>query len=246
MTAGRGRRPRIRRLDEDERRLWEKVVESVEPLHPQAAGGRLDSDSIAPDSIVGDSIAASPPAHPSPLRVSPPLPVEPPRPPKIVRPVGPTRHPFAVAPSAVIHVKHVERADGLPPAVKAPPSLARLDPRTKRRLVRGAIPIDDRLDLHGYTEAAAHALLRGFLIGARAHGARVVLVITGKGAGPGKEHRGPHERGILRRAVPHWLADPTLRDVVLGFEEAHLAHGGAGAIYVRLRRAGGRGGEGTR
>ncbi|NLH80213.1 MAG: hypothetical protein GX458_05135 [Phyllobacteriaceae bacterium] len=231
------RRPRVRRLGDEERRLWEKVVETVEPLHGEAANRRVDAESIAPESN------AAAPAVPAPSMPAPP--VEPPRPPRIVRPTGPTRHPL-VAPPGVIHVKHAERADGLPPAVKAPPSLARIDPRTKRRLVRGVLPIDDRLDLHGYTEAAAHALLRGFLIGARAHGARVVLVITGKGAGPGKEHRAPHERGVLRRAVPHWLADPTLRDVVLGFEEAHLAHGGAGAIYVRLRRAGGRGGEGGR
>ncbi|MCE1235324.1 MAG: Smr/MutS family protein [Hyphomicrobiales bacterium] len=142
-------------------------------------------------------------------------------------------------------MKHLERPDGLAPAVTAPPSLTRLDHRTKRRLVRGAIPIDERLDLHGYTEAAAHSLLRGFLITARARGARMVLVITGKGQGPGKDRgRGPDDRGVLRRAVPHWLADPTLRDVVLGYEEAHLAHGGAGAIYVRLRRP--RGAKGDR
>ena len=235
MIPGRGRRPRVRRLGDDERLLWEKVVESVEPLHAPDRAGRLEAESNAPESI-----AASPPS-PTPDAPAPPPPVVVPHIPRIVRPTGPTRREPSGGISPVIHVKHAERADGLPPAVKAPPSLARIDPRTKRRLVRGSLPIDDRLDLHGYTEAAAHALLRGFLIGARARGARVVLVITGKGAGPGKEHRAPHERGILRRAVPHWLADPTLRDVVLGFEEAHLAHGGAGAIYVRLRRLRGRG-----
>lgn len=117
----------------------------------------------------------------------------------------------------------------------APPSLERFDHRTRRRLVNGAVAIDDRLDLHGMTQDAAHSALRHFLFGARARGARIVLVITGKGKtrGPGTD---PHDRGVLRRAVPHWLADPTLRELVIGFEEAHLAHGGAGAIYVRLRR----------
>jgi DNA-nicking Smr family endonuclease len=45
------------------------------------------------------------------------------------------------------------------------------------------------------------------------------------------------ERGVLRRQVPLWLALPDLRSLVVGFEEAHVAHGGEGALYVRLRRA---------
>ena len=57
-----------------------------------------------------------------------------------------------------------------------------------------------------------------------------MLVITGKGG------RGQAERGVLRRQVPHWLALPEFRDLVIGFEDAHIAHGGEGALYVRLRR----------
>jgi DNA-nicking Smr family endonuclease len=41
---------------------------------------------------------------------------------------------------------------------------------------------------------------------------------------------------VLRRQVPHWLRGPDLRDIVLGFEEAHVTHGGEGALYVRLKR----------
>lgn len=234
MTSSRGR-TRTRRLSEEERRLWQKVAESIEPLDAGAARRRLDIESIAVESI-----SAAPPVADGPTVAEPNPSVEPPREPRIVRPTGSSRRGIAAGRLPMIHVKQAERSDGLAPAVTAPPSLSRLDQRTKRRLVRGSIPIDERLDLHGYTEAAAHSLLRGFLITARSRGARVVLVITGKGQGPGKDHRGPHERGILRRAVPHWLADPSLRDVVLGFEEAHLAHGGAGAIYVRLRRPKGR------
>ena len=61
-------------------------------------------------------------------------------------------------------------------------------------------------------------------------GASVVLVITGKGK-PGSS-----ERGVLRRQVPHWLALPEFRLCVSGFEEAHVGHGGEGALYVRMRR----------
>jgi DNA-nicking Smr family endonuclease len=42
---------------------------------------------------------------------------------------------------------------------------------------------------------------------------------------------------VLRRQVPHWLKLPELRDYVIGFESAHIAHGGEGALYVRVRRA---------
>jgi DNA-nicking Smr family endonuclease len=59
-----------------------------------------------------------------------------------------------------------------------------------------------------------------------------VLVITGKGK-IGAES----ERGILRRQVPQWLALPEFRAVVVGFEQAHIGHGGEGALYIRIRRA---------
>jgi DNA-nicking Smr family endonuclease len=59
-----------------------------------------------------------------------------------------------------------------------------------------------------------------------------VLVITGKGK-IGAES----ERGVLRRQVPEWLRQPEFRTFVVGFEEAHVGHGGAGALYVRIRRS---------
>src|SRR5215475_121077 len=117
------------------------------------------------------------------------------------------------------------------PPPKAPPPLMPIDRRLKQRLARGQIEIDGRIDLHGRTLNEAHAALLRFLHRAQGEGAKTVLVITGKG-GPDLE-RG---RGVLRRQVPLWLALPDLRAYVLAVEEAHLAHGGAGALYVRLRR----------
>ena len=189
-----GRR-RVRILAEEERRLWDKVAETVEPLDARAAH-RLAA-TVEPDE---PSVPAPPPAI---AAVAPPPEPTPPRERVTLRPTGPTRRP----PSGrlpVIHVKHSD-GHGLPPAVVAPPSLERFDHRTRRRLVNGAVAIDDRLDLHGMTQDAAHSALRHFLFGARARGARIVLVITGKGKtrGPGAD---PHDRGVLRRAVPHWLA----------------------------------------
>jgi DNA-nicking Smr family endonuclease len=115
------------------------------------------------------------------------------------------------------------------PAPKAPP-LMQIDRRLRQRLARGQIEIDARLDLHGRTLSEAHAALLRFLHRAQGDGAKIVLVITGKGGDTGSG------RGALRRQVPLWLALPELRAHVLGVEEAHAAHGGSGALYVRLRR----------
>jgi DNA-nicking Smr family endonuclease len=104
----------------------------------------------------------------------------------------------------------------------------------KQKLGRGTEAIDARIDLHGLTQADAHAALAHFLRRAQRDGARVVLVITGKGARPGSD---PHaERGVLKRQVPLWLESSELRSFVVGFEAAGAGHGGAGALYVRVRR----------
>lgn len=121
--------------------------------------------------------------------------------------------------------------------LKAPP-LAPIERRTLSRVARGMVGIDGRIDLHGLTQHDAHHRLRGFLAGAQARGAKLVLVITGKGRAEidHAAHFGEVERGVLRRRVPQWLAEPGLRDIVVGFEEAHRSHGGGGALYVRIRR----------
>lgn len=119
-----------------------------------------------------------------------------------------------------------------PPIAKknTPPPLTVLGRRAKQRVARGKEPIDGRLDLHGLTQREAHATLLRFLNAASLRGARLVLVITGKGG------VGQSERGILKRQVPQWLALPEFRERVIGFEDAHVAHGGEGALYVRIRR----------
>lgn len=122
------------------------------------------------------------------------------------------------------------------PSIPAPPPLAPLEPKLRRRLSRGG-EVDARLDLHGLTQAAAHGRLASFLRSAQGSGYSLVLVITGKG----KEGRdavlsGEGGRGVLRRLVPQWLSAPDMRAVVVGFEPAARGHGGEGALYVRIRR----------
>ena len=113
-----------------------------------------------------------------------------------------------------------------------PPPLAPLARRERAHLSRGKKQIDARLDLHGMTQTRAYRELSGFLHRAHSNGLSFVLVITGKGK-IGAES----ERGVLRRQVPQWLALPEFRSLVVGFEQAHIGHGGEGALYVRIRRA---------
>jgi DNA-nicking Smr family endonuclease len=127
-----------------------------------------------------------------------------------------------------------------PVAVKAsetprphPPPLAPLGRRERSHLARGRKEIEARLDLHGMTQARAHRMLLSFLQRAHGNGLSFVLVITGKG----KAGTSESERGVLRRQVPEWLSLPEFRSLVVGFEQAHIGHGGEGALYVRVRRA---------
>jgi DNA-nicking Smr family endonuclease len=99
-----------------------------------------------------------------------------------------------------------------------------IDGRTQRRLFRGDVPVDRRLDLHGLTAVRAESRLAQFIEAAARDGCRCVLVITGKGA------------GILRAHVPEWLKCQPLSPHILALAEARPHDGGSGALYVLLRR----------
>ncbi len=123
-----------------------------------------------------------------------------------------------------------------------PPPPAEFDRRELRQVTAGKVAIDGKLDLHGLHQDTAHARLRAFLVASRAKGHRMVLVITGQGAGPGRhdydeEPFGRTPRGVLRRSVPLWLEEPDLRAIVLSYASAGVRHGGEGALYIRLRKA---------
>jgi DNA-nicking Smr family endonuclease len=136
-----------------------------------------------------------------------------------------------VAAKAVVHPKSIPVA-ATPPRRPATPPLVPIGRRERSQLSKGKKEIEARLDLHGMTQARAHRALSGFLHQAQGSGVTFVLVITGKGK-IGAES----ERGVLRRQVPLWLSQPEFRSLVAGFEEAHIGHGGAGALYVRIRRS---------
>jgi DNA-nicking Smr family endonuclease len=129
-----------------------------------------------------------------------------------------------------------------PKAAPKPPPPARgevLNRQTARALERGRLAVEARLDLHGMRQREAHAALRRFLKSAQGKGHRHVLIITGRGTEPDarRSFYEAEERGVLRQAVPHWLEQPDLANLVLSYSEAPRRLGGEGALYVRLRAA---------
>ena len=148
-----------------------------------------------------------------------------------ITPLSERKLPLPAEPPLVPAVRP-ERRPALDPGRRASAALdphrpVGLDRRTWLRLKRGQVAIEQTLDLHGRTQAEAHAALSRFLAGARAAGCRCVLVVTGKGLGSG---------GTLRHTVPRWLNEGANREHVLAFSPAQARHGGAGALYVLLRR----------
>lgn len=214
------RRPRG--LSGEDAYLWGEIARLITPLRnhlrppkPKPAAAPPSASASAKPIAKPAHKSSLPPTVPSPATVAKPLPgVKPPAKRMVLKPNPPPAPPTPVAPS--------------------PPPAAGLERRVRLALRRGALKVDARIDLHGMYQAQAHGALTGFLMRARAAGHTHVLVVTGKG---GMDYDDAFsERGVLRRSVPHWLRAPELRSIVLGFEEAARHHGGAGALYVRLRR----------
>ena len=108
-----------------------------------------------------------------------------------------------------------------------------MDHKAYRKMKGGKLPPEARIDLHGMTLAEAHPRLLRFIETSHARNLRLVLVITGKGRPGSDEGPIPSRPGVLRRQVPHWLQP---HPAVLQISQASRKHGGAGALYVYLRR----------
>ena len=111
-----------------------------------------------------------------------------------------------------------------------------MDRRNFKRLLKGKIEIDGTLDLHGLTADQARTQLQMFVQNAHKTGARLLLVVTGKGKQFGRDEFNRPKSGVLKQGVPEWLASSTLSPMVLQVAQAHIRHGGGGACYVYLRR----------
>ncbi len=151
---------------------------------------------------------------------------EPPKPSQTTRASGDETR--SRSPSDLAKTPITEKSPTLPDLNPGKPT--GIDRRTAERLRRGRLTITARLDLHGLTQEKAHRRLDGFLADAQMAGHRCVLIITGKGERDGGS-------GVLRREVPRWLNQAPNRARVVAIESAQPRDGGAGALYVLLRRA---------
>ncbi len=203
---GKRRRSKPGTLSEADRELWQRLAHSVEPLKRGKA-----------------RVPESERSGIDPIRRE--LPV-------LAGYRAGEPHPRPRANPAPPHPAHV---------VKQPPQLAPFDRKRSRRIASGRIEIEAKLDLHGARQLEAHGRFRQFITNCAAQGFSTVLVVTGKG-GP-RESDDTHgfgtdapQRGVLRRSVPIWLEAPELRALVASFTAADVRHGGAGALYIHLRR----------
>lgn len=133
-------------------------------------------------------------------------------------------------PKAQIHIKHKIVQKVFVPVA---------DISNEKRVRRGQLEIDAKIDLHGLTQIAAEEKVIHFIMESYAYNYRNLLIITGKG-NPLRQH---HEefnlfespRGILRIRLREWLNRPDIRKYISGISEANQKHGGYGAFYVKLK-----------
>ncbi len=205
-----------RPLTPEEDRLWRQVMHDTEPLAPGAAS---QAGNHAPHPV-SDRTSARPGAGRH---------GQPPAPKKTASQTPP-----------VIRHRLPDGKNPQGPGV-ASGDLGNLDRKSRQRVIRGKVEVDAKIDLHGMRQSEAHRALIDRVLKARLDGARVLLVITGKGtAGGGPLHRPEPFRarggGVLKAQVPGWLACEPLRSMIFSVQQAHRKHGGAGALYVFLKR----------
>jgi DNA-nicking Smr family endonuclease len=95
------------------------------------------------------------------------------------------------------------------------------------KLRRGRYQPEATLDLHRQTVEQARRELWAFLQESTSYQLRTVMVLHGKG------DRAPRA-GVLKSFVAHWLKDIPQ---VLAYHSAQSYHGGAGALYVLLKKS---------
>ncbi|MBF0860723.1 DNA mismatch repair protein MutS [Gluconobacter kanchanaburiensis] len=129
-----------------------------------------------------------------------------------------------ISPASAPSARPVVRPSELSVGVRAPG----LDDTSWKRLSRGQMKVDARLDLHGYVVQEAFERLHDFMQRARTRNWRCVEVVTGLGSG--------QTSGQIRRELPLWLQRGDLRSMVLAVVHPHAANHGSVRILLKTRR----------
>lgn len=201
-----------RSLTSGERDLWDKVKKTATPLDNRNALFTSLLEAMGDKSVI-----------------SPLAPVNPDLQARLEQKFGQTSHNSAPHKQPRI-VKPYSPTPSNAPAytiTNGSPQNHQLDQKTVRKISKGRVGIDGRVDLHGMTQLQAHERLFRAIENAWTNNKRILLVITGKGLAG---------EGILRQSVPRWLNEPEFRMMVSGISEASPTHGGSGALYVRIKR----------
>jgi len=103
-------------------------------------------------------------------------------------------------------------------------------PKIMRRLKRGEFSVQDYIDLHGLNKKEAEAVVSEFIIKSYQRGMRCVLIVHGRGLGS-VDHQ-----PAIKRELPVWFRRGMLKRIVLAFVTARPCDGGAGALYVLLKK----------
>lgn len=201
-----------RPLAPEEAALWRRLVASVEPL----AKPRPKAPAAVGTKPLGAATGVAPgPNMPTPTVAAPPKTPQ--------RAVRPPQRPAAAPPPP-------------PPPDFLP---GRLDSHSDRRLDRGRIEPDVRLDLHERNLGDAYAQLDATLELAIAAGHRTILLIAGRPRGYDRAralHGDSGGRGAIRAALDDWLHASRHARHIAAVRNAHPRHGGAGALYIVLKR----------
>ena len=198
-------------LNKTDKRVWDTVKKSVKPIeHENSKMADLLSEYADTD-----------PKNPTPIKGAPP-----------------TNSPFKQTVGDImgkITNKDPKFTPNVTPSVTPSVTIDRINDLTHgdisnmhqsqgKRFLRGQLPVEATLDLHGMTQDRAHRQLNEFIQHAHMRGLRKVIIITGKG------------QGILKNQTPRWLNDPILRPFIVSFSYAQPRDGGDGALYVLIRK----------
>ncbi|GHM58334.1 MAG: UPF0115 protein [Candidatus Mesenet longicola] len=103
-----------------------------------------------------------------------------------------------------------------------------IDHNTRLKVIKGKYPLDDQLDLHGYSLDKAYSILLSFITKHYHVSSRCLLIITGYG--------NQMNTGLIKNNFANWLNSNEIQHMILYYTEATKIHGGKGAFYVLLRR----------